>query len=204
MRDLAGSLATRPMPLPCSKTSAEPTRSRLGDLVDAAPGQPRPKASAGTYLAANTGLQHPLSTLHERRHRLPCKTRFRLAGCAFTGRGSNPLDRFERFQVTSHSPFQDFACRKGCYDQCRTRGRNGWDWQSHCAFAQQQEGQRSSGLPEVYAFDTRYQPPVRCVSARTAFEGSDVTFCAFRFWACDRVAAQVVPYIGAVVPADRP
>jgi hypothetical protein len=25
----------------------------------------------------------------------------------------NPLDRFERFQVTSHSPFQDFACRKG-------------------------------------------------------------------------------------------
>ena len=43
----------------------------------------------------------------------PCKTRFRLAGCASTGRGSNPLDRFERFQVTSHSPFQDFSCRKG-------------------------------------------------------------------------------------------
>jgi len=52
MRDLAGSLAIRSMPLPCSKTPAEPTRSRLGDLVDAAPGQPRPKASAGTYLAA--------------------------------------------------------------------------------------------------------------------------------------------------------
>ncbi len=64
-------------------------------------------------LEANTGLQHPLSTLHERRRRLPCKTRFRLAGCASTGRGSNPLDRFERFQVTSHSPFQDFSCRKG-------------------------------------------------------------------------------------------
>ena len=63
-------------------------------------------------LEANTGLQHPLSTLHERRHRLPCKTRFRLAGCASTGRVSNPLGRFERFQVTSHSPFQDFSCRK--------------------------------------------------------------------------------------------
>jgi hypothetical protein len=64
-------------------------------------------------IEANTGPQHPLSALHERRRRLPCKTRFRLAGCASTGRGLNPLDRFERFQVTSHSPFQDFACRKG-------------------------------------------------------------------------------------------
>ena len=67
----------------------------------------------GERIEANTGPQHPLSTLHERRRRLPCKTCFRLAGCASTGRGLNPLDRFERFQVTSHSPFQDFACRKG-------------------------------------------------------------------------------------------
>ena len=52
-------------------------------------------------LEANTGLQHPLSTLQDRRRHRPCKTRFRLAGCASTGRGSNPLDRFERFQVTS-------------------------------------------------------------------------------------------------------
>ena len=53
-------------------------------------------------------------------------------------------------------------------------------------------------------FDTRYQPPVRCVSARAVFEASEVMFCAFRLWACARAAAQVVPYIGAVVPADRP
>ena len=52
-------------------------------------------------LEADAGLQHPLSTLHERRCRRPCKTRFRLAGCASTGRGSNPLDHDERFQVTS-------------------------------------------------------------------------------------------------------
>src|SRR6516162_7105776 len=48
VRDLTGSLAIHPMPLPCSKTPAEPTRSRLSDLVDAALGQPRPKASTGT------------------------------------------------------------------------------------------------------------------------------------------------------------
>jgi transposase len=48
-----------------------------------------------------TGLQYPLSTLHEQRCRRPCKTRFRLAGSAFTGRASNPLGHDERFQVTS-------------------------------------------------------------------------------------------------------
>jgi len=52
-------------------------------------------------LEANTGLQHPLSTLHEWRRRHPRKTRFRLAGCASTGRELNPLDRFERFKTTS-------------------------------------------------------------------------------------------------------
>jgi transposase len=50
---------------------------------------------------AITGLQYLLSTLHERRCRCPCKTRFRLAGSAFTGRASNPLGHDERFQVTS-------------------------------------------------------------------------------------------------------
>ncbi len=49
----------------------------------------------------NPGLQYPLPTLHERRCRRPCKARFRLAGCASTGREFNPLDRYERFQATS-------------------------------------------------------------------------------------------------------
>ena len=52
-------------------------------------------------LEADTGLRHPLPTLHEQCCHRPCKARFRLAGCAFAGRGSNPLDRFERFQFTS-------------------------------------------------------------------------------------------------------
>src|SRR5271165_1833524 len=64
------------------------------------PAYPNRRPQRVHNVEANTGLQHPLSTLLERRRRLPCKTRFRLAGCASTGRGSNPLDRFERFQVT--------------------------------------------------------------------------------------------------------
>ena len=64
-------------------------------------------------LGADAGLQHPLSTLHERRHRRPCKTRFRLAGCASTGRGSNPLDRDERFQVTSTFSSPELALTQG-------------------------------------------------------------------------------------------
>jgi len=56
------------------------------------PAQPNRRPQRVHNLEANTGLQLPLSTLHERRRRPPCKTRFRLAGCASTGRESNPLD----------------------------------------------------------------------------------------------------------------
>jgi hypothetical protein len=38
-------------------------------------------------------------TLHACRCRHTCKACFRLAGWAFTGRESNPLDRYERFQL---------------------------------------------------------------------------------------------------------
>jgi hypothetical protein len=65
------------------------------------PGYPNRRPQRVHNLEANTGLQLPLSKLRERRRRLLGKTCFRLAGCASTGRGSNPLDRFERFQVTS-------------------------------------------------------------------------------------------------------
>src|SRR5271165_5631581 len=74
--------------------------SPVAVLPTPSPAYPNRRPQRVHNLEANTGLQHPLSTLHERRRRLPCKTRFRLAGCASTGRGSNPLDRFERFQVT--------------------------------------------------------------------------------------------------------
>ena len=100
--DLSGFLAIPPMPLPCSKTPTEPTGPRLVAVLPMLPPGPthrRPQLVPN--LEANTGLQHPLPTLHEGRCRRPCKARFRLAGCAFAGRELNPLDRIERFQVTS-------------------------------------------------------------------------------------------------------
>lgn len=55
-RDLTGSLAIHPMPLPCSKTPAEPTGPCLDGPDDAAPGLPTPKASARHNIEANTRL----------------------------------------------------------------------------------------------------------------------------------------------------
>ena len=58
-------------------------------------------------------LRHLLSTPHDARYRTPRKTRFRLAGCAFAGRESNPLVRNESGSAHAfmHPPFQDFAWR---------------------------------------------------------------------------------------------
>jgi hypothetical protein len=73
-------------------------------LPDAAPALPKAKASTlAKFRGSITRLQHPLSTLHERRRRRPCKTRFRPAGSASTGGVSNPLGHFERFQIISSS-----------------------------------------------------------------------------------------------------
>jgi hypothetical protein len=56
----------------------------------------------------NPELWYLLPTLHEQRCRCPCKARFRLVGCTFAGRESNPLDRCERFQATSIPPSRTF------------------------------------------------------------------------------------------------
>ena len=61
------------------------------------------KASSLQLSGLTATLRRPLSTLHDGRCRTPCKTRFRPAGCAFAGRGSNPLGRIERFQINSSS-----------------------------------------------------------------------------------------------------
>jgi hypothetical protein len=73
-------------------------------LPDAAPAIGTTKASATTTSRGSiTRLQHTLSTLHDRRRRRPCKTRFRLAGSASTGGDSNPMGHSERFQIISFS-----------------------------------------------------------------------------------------------------
>lgn len=50
-RDLSGSLVIPPMPLPCSKTPAEPAESRRSDSAVAAPGPNRPKALSNDMIS---------------------------------------------------------------------------------------------------------------------------------------------------------
>ena len=87
--------------------------SPLAILSMLPPGHPSRRPQRVHNLEADTGLRHPLSTLHERRRRRPGKTHFRLAGCASTGRASNPLDRFERFQVTFPFSFPGLLLSQG-------------------------------------------------------------------------------------------
>ena len=101
---------------PALATPAEPTIPRLLDgFVDAVPALPTAKTSAlNEFRGSVTRLWHPLPTLRESCCHYPCKARFRLAGLAFTGRASNPLDRCKRFQII-HPPFLDLAWRKGSF-----------------------------------------------------------------------------------------
>jgi hypothetical protein len=101
---------------PALATPAEPTIPRLLDgFVDAVPALPTAKTSAvSEFRGSVTRLWHPLPTLQESCCHHPCKARFRLAGLAFTGRASNPLDRCKRFQII-HPPFLDLAWRKGSF-----------------------------------------------------------------------------------------
>src|SRR5262245_10200158 len=94
----------------------EPTIPRLLDgFVDAVPALPTAKTSAvNEFRGSVTRLWHPLPTLQDWCCHHPCKARFRLAGLAFTGRASNPLDRCKRFQII-HPPFLDLAWRKGSF-----------------------------------------------------------------------------------------
>ena len=94
-----------PATLRRSTTPDDPSRLANSGASGAAPRptQHRRRHRLPDFEAAAT-LHRPLSTLHDTRYRAPCKTRFRLAGCAFAGRESNPLDRDERFQFMSSPP----------------------------------------------------------------------------------------------------
>ena len=90
-RDLPGSQAIHPVPLPRSKTPAEPTNPRpltgspiLLPLIQ----QRRPQRLKN--FGAIARLQHQLPTLHEWCCHHPCKARFRLAGSPLPG-GSRTL-----------------------------------------------------------------------------------------------------------------
>ena len=97
----------RPFPWLCvfPRPRTTPLHLACRGASGAAPRPNTPRASSVSMISRLTEpLHHTLSTLHDGRCRTPCKTRFRLAGCAFAGRESNPLGRNERFQFMS-SPF---------------------------------------------------------------------------------------------------
>jgi len=79
-----------------------PTGLAMADGRMLPPGRTHRRRHHDHDIGATAPLHRPLSPLHDRRHRRPCKTRFRRAGCAFAGRASNPLGRCERFQSVPH------------------------------------------------------------------------------------------------------
>jgi len=93
--------------VPCLCSVPGPRSNRRVLTVDghasAAPAIRTTKASALADFGANPQLRHLLP--YASRVALPhtCKACFRLAGWAFTGRESNPLDRYERFQFVWRS-----------------------------------------------------------------------------------------------------
>jgi transposase len=113
-RDLPGSQAIRPVPLPRSTTPAEPTTPRLFDgFVDAAPTLPTARASAvDKFRGSITRLQHLLPTLQEWCCHHPCKARFRLAGSPLPG-GSCTLWIATKGFRSHSSPFSGFILAQG-------------------------------------------------------------------------------------------
>ena len=92
---LPGFLASHPVALRRSPTPAGPWRLAVDGTSGAAPTLSRMKASTMLFRGSMASLHHLLCTLHDVRYRTPCNARFRLAGCAFAGRESNPLARDE-------------------------------------------------------------------------------------------------------------
>jgi hypothetical protein len=105
-RDLPGSQAVHPVPLPRSRTPAESTSPRLfAGLVDAAPASRTAKASACQLFRGYCAASAPAAYASRMMLPPPLQSSLPAGWLAFTGRESNPLDRFERFQITFSFPF---------------------------------------------------------------------------------------------------
>jgi hypothetical protein len=105
-RDLPGSEAVHPVPLPRSRTPAESTIPRLlVGLVDAAPASQTAKASACQLFRGYRAASAPAAYASRMVLPPPMQSSLPAGWLAFAGRESNPLDRFERFQITFSFPF---------------------------------------------------------------------------------------------------
>ena len=105
-RDLPGFQAVHPMPLPRSRTPAESTIPRLFvGLVDAAPASRTAKASACQLFRGYRAASAPAAYASRMVLPPPLQSSLPAGWLASTGRESNPLDRFERFQIIFSFPF---------------------------------------------------------------------------------------------------
>jgi hypothetical protein len=116
-RDLPGSQAIHPVPLPRSTTPAEPTIPRLFDgFVDAAPALPTAKASALVNFGAQSrGLGTRCLRFKDGVATTACKARFRLAGSPLPGGRRTLWIATKGFRSKSHPPFLVLAWRKGSF-----------------------------------------------------------------------------------------
>src|SRR4051795_2065019 len=73
------------------------------------PGPTRRRLQRTVISGLNPGLRYPLPTLHERRHRHPCKARFRLAGCSLCREGVEPSGTRRKVSGYIRPPFQDLS-----------------------------------------------------------------------------------------------
>ena len=104
-RDLPGSQAVHPVPLPRSRTPAESTIPHLFvGLVDAAPASQTAKASACQLFRGYRAASAPAAYASRMMLPPPLQSSLPAGWLAFTGRESNPLGRFERFQITFSFP----------------------------------------------------------------------------------------------------
>src|SRR5215469_11946999 len=111
-RDLPGFQAIRPMPLPRSKTPAEPTIPRLLTVSSMLPPLLRQRRlQRSGDVGAIARLQHLLPTLQEWCCHHPCKARFRLAGLPLPGGSQTLWIALKGFRSHFHSPFLDFSWR---------------------------------------------------------------------------------------------
>ena len=109
-RDLPGSQAVHPVPLPRSRTPAESTIPRLFvGLVDAAPASRTAKAPACQLFRGYRAASAPAAYASRMVLPPPLQSSLPAGRLAFTGKELNPLDRYKRFQITSRSPFLDLS-----------------------------------------------------------------------------------------------
>src|SRR6202040_1293996 len=109
-RDIPGSQAIHPVPLPRSKTPAEPTilayltvSSMLPPLL------PQRGLQRVSHFGAVARLQHLLPTLQEWCCHHPCKARFRLAGSPLPGGSRTLWITMKGFRSHSRPPFLDLG-----------------------------------------------------------------------------------------------